>query len=439
MMAKLNTTTPSGFLEFSPAQQRIVQQWKKVIAEVFTKHGFPMIETPLVERTENFAAKGGDAKEIYVLDRLHSDSLDTESAKSRAIRFDHTVPLALFVARNFNDLAFPFRRSVIGPVMRGERPQKGRFRQFDQCDIDVIGNESLSLANDAQMVVIIAEIFQRLMPDQKFVIRINNRKIIQGIYSHCGITDLEKMKVVMNIMDDIEKIGQNKTWQRLKEEGLSDIKIDMIKKLSSANSLDELDSLGVTSNVLYSEGFDELTNVLIALKGMRVDEDIYDCDFRIARGLDYYTGTVYETNLLNDDGSINTSLGSICSGGRYDDLAGVFTGKNLPGVGISIGLTRLLWQLFDAKIIEAKKTSTSDVIVLFRSPELLSKAIEIGMKIRKKNIAVENYFEPKKIQKQLTYADKVGIPVRVIVGENDIVVENRGNLDELKKEIEEIL
>lgn len=449
-MAKLNTTTPSGFPEFSPAEQRVVRHWKKTIAEIFEKHGFPLIETPLVERTENFEAKGGNPKEIYVLDRLHSDSADQDSAKSRAIRFDHTVPLALFVARNFNDLAFPFRRSVIGPVMRGERAQKGRFRQFDQCDIDVIGNGSLSLANDAQMVVIIAEIFAKLMPEQKFVIRINNRKILTGIANFLGIEPRKYLEVI----DQKDKVSADKHKQMLKELCPDEDQMKMFfEKGFKDKNFNESWGKGKIEecfNILKNsfgelneeclQGINEMEEVCkILFKNFGISHLNCIFDYKIARGLDYYTGTVYETNLLNEDGSINTSLGSICSGGRYDDLAGVFTGKDLPGVGISIGLTRLLWQLFDAKIIEPKQSSSSEAIILFRSPELLSKAIKIGQKLREKNIAIENYFEPKKIQKQFAYADKMGIPVRVIVGEKDIVVENRGNSEELKAKIEAIL
>jgi histidyl-tRNA synthetase len=456
-MAKLNTSTPSGFPEFSPAEQRIVREWKKVIAKIFEKHGFPILETPLVERVENFTAKGGNPKEIYVLDRLHADSADQDSAKSRAIRFDHTVPLALFVARHFNELAFPFRRAVIGPVMRGERAQKGRFRQFDQCDIDVIGNESLSLANDAQMVEIIAEIFQKLMPEQKFMIRINNRKILTEFFKSQDFSE-KNIKEILNMLDAVDHSDSNfeknnnikfddynvsETWGGLSFGEIEPNNVEKIKsffKISGTND-EILENLaGFLDNEKFKNGVKELVEVVKYLRKMGISEENFQIDLKIARGLDYYTGTVYETNLLNEDGSINTSLGSICSGGRYDDLAGVFTGKNLPGVGISIGLTRLLWQLFDAKIIEPKQATSSDAIVLFRSPELLSKAIEVGQKIRgNSDISVENYFETKKIQKQFAYAEKMGIPVRVIVGENDIVVEAKDGFENLKKKIKEIL
>ncbi len=435
-MAKLNTSTPSGFPEFSPAEQRVVQHWKKTIAEIFEKHGFPILETPLVERTENFTAKGGNPKEIYVLDRLHADSADQDSAKSRAIRFDHTVPLALFVARHFNELAFPFRRAVIGPVMRGERAQKGRFRQFDQCDIDVIGNEKLSLANDAQMVVIIAEIFAKLMPEQKFVIRINNRKILTSFFAEFQ-KDPSEFKKILDFVDNLEKNPN------VKLEGAPvEFQERILEFVEMSGTNDEiLENLAkFLDNDDFQTGVAELKEVVNFLREMGVPEENFQIDLRIARGLDYYTGTVYETNLVNEDGSINTSLGSICSGGRYDDLAGIFTGKNLPGVGISIGLTRLLWQLFDAKIIEPKQASSTEAIILFRSPDLLSKAIAVGQKIRgNSDISVENYFETKKIQKQFAYAEKMGIPVRIIVGEKDTVVEAKDGFENLKKEIEVIL
>ena len=430
-MAKLNTTTPSGFPEFSVAEQRIVREWKKVIAEIFEKHGFPLIETPLVERTENFTAKGGNPKEIYVLDRLKADSLDQNPAKSRAIRFDHTVPLALFVARHFNELAFPFRRSVIGPVMRGERAQKGRFRQFDQCDIDVIGNEQLSLANDAQMVVIIAEIFQKLMPTQKFVIRLNNRQILTGFFAGFS-QDPSEFKKILEFLDNLEKTP-NAKLENLPIEFQERI-LEFVEMTGTNDEI--LENLAKFSeNEEFQKGVSELKEVIEFLRQMGVSEENFQIDLRIARGLDYYTGTVYETTLIGYE-----KLGSVCSGGRYENLAGIFTSKKLPGVGISIGLTRLLWQLFDAKIIEPKQATSSKVIILFRSPNLLSKALKAGQKIRENlEVSVENYFETKKIQKQFAYAEKMGIPVRVIVGENDIVVEAKEGFEDLKNKIEGVL
>jgi histidyl-tRNA synthetase len=442
-MAKLNTSTPSGFPEFSPAQQRVIQYWKKTIAEIFEANGFPMTETPLVERSENFEAKGGNPKEIYVLDRLRREESVDQDKDVRAIRFDHTVPLALYVARHFNELAFPFRRSVIGPVMRGERAQKGRFRQFDQCDIDVIGSEKLSLANDAQMVAIIAQIFEKLMPEQKFVIRINNRKILTGFLASKGIPT-SKIKTALDWIDNLEKIKssrpdgtlihaiQEDSEYSLNQADATEINT-FLEELSTGSSVEILEKLKEKNySESYLEGVKELEEVVKLLRNMKVKEEDFKIDVKIARGLDYYTGTVYETNLIGYE-----KLGSVCSGGRYDDLAKVFMGKNLPGVGISIGLTRLLWQLFEAKLIDTSRANNSDVIILSRDKSLLASSLQLGEELRSKGISTEVYMEDKKIQKQFDYAKKMGIPCRVIVGDEDTQVESDDL--ELKMQIENLI
>ncbi len=421
-MAKHNVTNPSGFLEFSPLQERVRQEWIRVITEVFEKNGFPRIDTPLVERAENFVAKDGNPKEIYILDRLLRDEAIDQDKDQRAIRFDHTVPMALYVARHFNDISFPFRRSVIGPVMRGERAQKGRFRQFDQCDIDVIGSEHLSLLNDAQMPAIIIEIFEKLLPGQDFVVRINNRKILTGFFRELDVTP-EQFKDVLHIVDDLEKHGEAKVTAELKAFGMSDKNIEKLFQFVEVKGSDEeilqlLEEL--TGNEVFREGVAELRETREALESMAIHPKRIQIDLSIARGLDYYTGTVYETNLLNKDGTKNTSLGSICSGGRYDDLASIFTNKKLPGVGISIGLTRLLWQLFDAKILEPKRATSTQVLILTMDESATKTALETGARLRKKGLSVENYFEKKKIQKQFAYADKLGIPYCLVLGENEV-------------------
>lgn len=427
-MAKLNTSTPSGFPEFSPAEQRVVQHWKKTIAEIFEANGFPMLETPLVERAENFEAKGGDAKEIYVLDRLRREEAVDQDKDIRAVRFDHTVPLALYVARHFNELAFPFRRSVIGPVMRGERAQKGRFRQFDQCDIDVIGSEKLSLANDAQMVAIIAQVFEKLMPEQKFVIRINNRKILTGFFAAFD-ADPAEFKKLLDFLDNLEKNPNAKLAGHPIE--FQERILEFVETTGSADEiLEKLKDFSDHSEFL--EGVEELREVIKMLRAMKVPEDQWLIDLRIARGLDYYTGTVYETNLIGYE-----RLGSVCSGGRYDDLAQVFMNKNLPGVGISIGLTRLLWQLFESGLIDTSRANNSDIIILNRDNSLLAGCLQLGEELRSKSFSAEVYMEDKKIQKQFDYAKKMGIPCRIIVGENDTQVECDDL--ELKMQIENLV
>jgi histidyl-tRNA synthetase len=427
-MVKLNTSTPSGFPEFSPAQQRVIQHWKKTITEIFEANGFPILETPLVERAENFEAKGGNAKEIYILDRLQRVGATDDDKTVRAIRFDHTVPLALYVARHFNELAFPFRRSVIGPVMRGERAQKGRFRQFDQCDIDVIGVEKLSLANDAQMVAIIAQIFEKLMPEQQFVIRINNRKILTGFFAAFN-TDPTEFKKLLEFLDNLEKNPNAKLEGHSIE--FQERILEFVETTGSAEEvLEKLEKF--SDNEVYREGISELREVVDFLKTLGVKKEQFMIDLRIARGLDYYTGTVYETNLVGYE-----KLGSVCSGGRYDDLASLFTGKKLPGVGISIGLTRLLWQLFEAKLVDVSRVNNSKVIILSRNTELIKESIKLGSILQKQGIATEIYMEKKKIQKQFDYAKKMGIPCRIIVGEEDTVVECDDL--ELKAQIENLI
>ncbi len=432
-MAKLNTSTPSGFLEFSPAEQRVVQHWKKTIAEIFEANGFPMLETPLVERSENFEAKGGNPKEIYVLDRLRREEAVDQDKDIRAVRFDHTVPLALYVARHFNELAFPFRRSVIGPVMRGERAQKGRFRQFDQCDIDVIGSEKLSLANDAQMVAIIAQIFEKLMPEQKFVIRINNRKILTGFFAAFNANPAE-FKKLLDFLDNLEKNPNAKLAGHPIE--FQERILEFVETTGTADEI--LEKLkDFSDHPEFVEGAEELAEVVKILRAMKVPEDQWQIDLRIARGLDYYTGTVYETNLVGYEG-----LGSVCSGGRYDDLAKVFMGKDLPGVGISIGLTRLLWQLFQDENIKKSLTDAAlkknpHIIILSRDNLLLASSLQLGEELRSKGFSVEVYMEDKKIQKQIDFAKKMAIPCRVIVGENDTIVECEDL--ELKARIENLV
>ncbi len=423
-MLGVNVTCPSGFPEFSPAQERVRQNWIKTIREVFEQNGFLPIETPLVERVENLLAKGGNPKEMYVLKRVQDE--DGDSHSGNALRFDHTVPLALYVARHLNELAFPFRRYCIGPVLRGERAQKGRFRQFDQCDIDMIGSGELSLINDAMVAAVIVQIFEKLNIGE-FVVRINNRKILKGWALAAGIN----VSKFLEIVDQRDKISDEIYEKRMREEiknfepfeALNDSIINNIDILNEKRDWDSLffeyRKIGEI-HPLCAEGIAELKQVFDCLDSMGIDRKKYKSDIFIARGLDYYTGTVYETNLLNKDGTLNKSLGSICSGGRYDDLAEVFTGKKLPGVGISIGLTRLLSQLFDAKIIEPERSSPTEVLVITTSPDFMSNALEIGAKIRGMGFCTENYVEDKKLGKQFDYANKLGIPVCVVLGESEV-------------------
>lgn len=416
-MSKFNVSCPSGFLEFSPRHERVRQQWIKVISESFESFGFMPISTPLVEREENLLGKGGNPKEMYVLKRLLDDDGD-DSHSGNALRFDHTVPLALYVARHFSDLTFPFKRYAIGPNFRGERAQKGRYRQFDQCDIDVIGNESLDFANDGLVAAVVINIFQNLNIGD-FVVRMNNRKILQGFFAGLGI-DSHHIKPVIDVIDDLEKIGAGKAKEQLEQLSVSHEQIAAIFLFLAITGTPEvmLEQLSALSdNEVFQQGVDELTQVMNALAAMGVQQDLYKIDLAIARGLDYYTGTVYETNLLEYPG-----LGSICSGGRYEDLAAVFTGKNLPGVGISIGLSRLLSQVLDAGIVKPDRSSPSEILVIpaDETPEVKAKALEVASKLRKDGKSVEIYLEKKKLSKKFDYAQKLGIPECVIIGENEL-------------------
>lgn len=407
-MAKLNTSNPSGFPEFSPAQERVRQQWLAVIREVFEKYGFQPIETPLVEREENLLSKGGNAKEMYVLKRLHDEEGDS-SHSGNAFRFDHTVPLALYVARHLNDITFPFKRYAIGPVLRGERAQKFRYRQFDQCDIDILGSESLSTENDAVCIAVMIEIFEKLNIGD-FVVRINNRKIIKGLLEVVGIEEKDS-KDVFDALDDLEKIGQEGVEKKLSAQGLSSDQVNTL--LSVVNN-----GLGAISdkNNNIDEGTAEVLQVEQSLISMEVNQDRWVRDLSIIRGLDYYTGTVFETNLIGE-----SAFGmSLCSGGRYDDLGETFTGRKTPGVGASIGLTRLLHMLFDAEVINTESESHLDVLVLpFASTEV-SACMAFAQTLRKQGLKVDVYLEDKKIAKKFDYADKIGVEWVAIIGEDEL-------------------
>jgi histidyl-tRNA synthetase len=411
-MAKFNTTNPSGFPEFAPAAEQKRQQWLLIMSEAFKSFGFMPITTPIVEREENLLGKGGNAKEMYVLKRL----LDEEGDKSHsgnALRFDQTVPLALYVARHQNEIAFPFKRSVIGPVFRGERAQKGRFRQFDQCDIDVIGMEHLSLLNDAMIPAIIINIFKALEIGD-FKVRINNRKILTGLFKSLGIGE-DKMKVTLDIVDDLEKLPREKLLNQFTEAGFNQAQVDKVLEFVSAKSSDFEALKKVCDHEEFQAGVTDLQTVIEALTALGVEKKFYTIDTSIARGLDYYTGTVYETTLTD-----HPEFGSVCSGGRYDDLASIFTGKKMPGVGISIGLTRLFSQCLDAGLVRPDRSSPTQVLLVAADEVALPSLLALGTEIRSEGLVVENYLEPKKLVKQFDYADKIGVPYIIVVGENEM-------------------
>ncbi len=412
-MTRPNTSTISGFPEFSPRAESLRQQWLAVIESQFILHGFQPISTPLAERETNLVAKGGNAKEMYVLRRLHADTNDADSGA--ALRFDHTVPLGLYVARHLNDIAFPFRRSVIGPVFRGERPQKGRFRQFTQCDIDIIGNGSLSHYHDAEVIATMCDIFTQLDigPCQ---IRVNNRKLLLGYLESLGL-DPAGQSATLKVIDDREKLPPAQITSAFTELGLSPSQqSQLLAWLDHPVTTSTLPQLAnACDSPTYQQGVTELTAVLTALQALGTDPTLYRVDLSIARGLDYYTGTVMETQVLT-----HPEWGSVCSGGRYADLAEVFTGRALPGVGISIGLTRLLSQYLAAYPLPTDLSPVPTEVLFAPMAEAhIPVALSACQTLRQMGIPCEVYFEDAKLKKKLAYANKLNIPRVAIIGDTE--------------------
>jgi len=404
----------SGFPEFLPGEQITFNQVIGVIRKGFERSGAVPIETPAVERIETLStAKGNISKEVYGLRRLKAEEGDDTT--DLALHFDLTVPLARYVAEHANDLAFPFRRYQIQPVWRGERAQAGRYRQFYQCDIDVIGEDELSLLNDAEMPFIIYQIFKELNIGH-FQIRINNRKILQGFLTHVEV-DQSEIPNVIGIVDSLEKVGISQVTELLAEASLSNAAIQSIleffsMKASSSELLDYLKSLNIEGE--FATGLNELTVVLEGIGNLGVPNDYYGVDLSMVRGLDYYTGTIYETRLTGHAG-----IGSICSGGRYDNLAANFASRKYPGVGISIGLTRLLPKLFELGIIQPSKPTVASVLVMSLDKDRQQDYLRIGGLLRNTGINTEVYLEDKKLAAQMKYANKKGIPFVVIIGQEE--------------------
>ena len=353
------------------------------------------------------AKAGGETeKQIYRFNKGDNDL---------SLRFDLTVPLSKYVAKNYGNLSFPFRRYQIGKVYRGERTQKGRFREFYQCDIDIIGDEKLDLINDAELPSVIYTIFKELGFDD-FTIRINNRKILNGLFE--GIGQKDNAVEILRVIDKIEKIGKEAVIEELEKLGVDENAIKRIMAFieiegSSKEKIEKLEEQEIESET-YKLGVQELKEVIEKVKLFGVPEENYQVDLTIARGLDYYTGTVYET-FLNK----YRELGSVCSGGRYENLAEYYTDKKLPGVGISIGLTRLFYKLNELQIIKAEKKSISDVLVI-PMVEDLSVPIKVATDLRKAGINTEIYLNDKKLKAKFKYADKLQIPYVIIIGEDEI-------------------
>ena len=407
-MNKTEPRTLPGFMELLPQEQILFNQIKDKIEETYKSFGFLPLDTPVIELSEVLLAKAGGEteKQIYRFDK---------GDKDLSLRFDLTVPLSKYVAKNYGNLSFPFRRYQIGKVYRGEKTQKGRFREFYQCDIDIIGDGELSIVNDAELPSVIYNIFKGLGFDD-FTICINNRKILNGLFEEIG---QEKNAVeILRIIDKIDKIGKEKVIDLLKE---IEIDIEAINRIIefieiSGNNNEKITKLKEIniSNEQYLKGINELEEVVKNIRLFGVPEENFKIELKIARGLDYYTGTVYET-FLNE----YRELGSVCSGGRYENLAEYYTDKKLPGVGISIGLTRLFYKLNELNLIKAKQKSIADVLII-PMVEDLEIPLKIANKLRKEGKKVEVFVENKKLKAKFKYADKLKIPYVIIVGEDEI-------------------
>ncbi len=399
--------TLAGFMELLPGEQLVFNRLKNIIKKNYEAYGFLPIDTPVLEREEILLAKGGGetAKQMYNFTKGKTDI---------GMRFDLTVPLARYVAQHFSDLEFPFRRYHIGKVYRGERNQRGRFREFYQCDIDIVGNNSIDIVNDAEIPSIIYSIFKE-MDFGKFTIQINNRRLLAGFFESLGIED---PSLVLRAIDKIDKIGEDKVEEEIMATGVSSEAtkeiLDFIK-ISGTNEeiLASLDGLDI-KNDLYLSGLDELKTVVKYIGLFGVPEDYYQINVTIARGLDYYTGTIYETFL--DD---YRHIGSVCSGGRYDDLASNYTSQSLPGVGISIGLTRLFDQLVHEGLLEVESQSLTDILII-PMKGCTEEGVKLSRRLRLEGINSQIYYEKAKMGKKFTYADKLNIPYVIVIGEDEI-------------------
>ncbi|KFN49389.1 histidine--tRNA ligase [Arenimonas composti] len=415
--------TPPGVMELLPRDQIAFQRMLDTIRRVYESFGFLPVETPVFELSEVLLTKtGGETeRQVYFVQSTGALAQGAEGLPEMALRFDLTVPLARYVAEHEHALAFPFRRYQIQRVYRGERAQRGRFREFYQCDIDVIGKDTLGVRHDAEMPAVIHRVFSELGVGA-FTIQLNNRKLLRGFFAGLGIADGERQALVLREIDKLDKRGAEAVAATLQAEPFA-LAADVVAKImdfvqfrsrTQAEALAKLDQLaGEGSDADLAAGIAELREVLRMLQAQGVPESDYALNFAIARGLDYYTGTVYET-ILDD----HPQVGSVCSGGRYDNLAGSYTKSKLPGVGISIGATRLFWQLREAGIIAAAESSVQ-VLVALMADEGVADALDIARRLRAAGLATEVQLEPRKLQKQFQYADKAGIPFVALQGEDE--------------------
>ncbi len=409
-MERIKPRTLSGFMELLPQKQQLLERMMQLLRDTYSLYGFAPLDTPAIEDAQILLAKGGGEteKQIYRFQKGDSDL---------ALRFDLTVPLAKYVALHYNDLSFPFRRYQISKVYRGERAQRGRFREFYQADIDIIGDGKLDILNEAEIPAIIYRVF-RGFGLTRFQIRVNNRKILNGFYAMENLQ--EKSADIMRTVDKLDKIGAEKVRGILVDTcALTEAQADEILKFIaiSGTNREVLTALEgyAGRNEIFDQGLSELNAVTANLSAFGVPEENFAVDLTIARGLDYYTGTVYETTLLD-----HPEIGSVCSGGRYDDLAGYYTEKQLPGVGISIGLTRLFYVLDEQGLLNPQLNSApADALILPMTADA-APAIALAEQLRSQGIRVQLYGEQKKFKQKMNYADKIGVPYAIFLGEDEI-------------------
>lgn len=407
MSKRIEPRTLPGFMELLPSEQIQFNGMVDKIRKSYERFGFLPLDTPIIEMAEVLLAKAGGEteKQIYRFNKGENDL---------ALRFDLTVPLAKYIAEYYNDITFPFKRYQIGKVYRGERPQKGRYREFYQCDIDIIGDGELSIINDAEMPSVIYTTIKELGFDD-FTIRINNRKILNGLFAELDLT--ENSVEIMRIIDKLEKIGKDNVIKCLQDLNVAEDKIDKIMSFleidgTTDEKLEALQKLNFT-NELFVQGLDELSQVVKYVRAFGVPDTHFKVDLTIARGLDYYTGTVYET-FLND----YREIGSVCSGGRYENLSEFYTDRKMPGVGVSIGLTRLFYKLNELNIVKEEKKAISKVLVVSMLEDS-NRALEVAAMFRNAGINTDVYLEDKKIKAKFKYADKLQIPYVAIIGEEE--------------------
>ncbi|MGN0859200.1 MAG: histidine--tRNA ligase [Stenotrophomonas sp.] len=422
--------TPAGVMELLPREQIAFQRMLDVIRRNYERFGFLPVETPVFELSDVLLTKSGGETErqVYFVQSTgalaNAAEAGDKSTPEMALRFDLTVPLARYVAEHEHDLNFPFRRYQMQRVYRGERAQRGRFREFYQCDIDVIGKDSLSIRYDAEVLAVINAVFTELRIGD-FSVQLNNRKLLRGFFESQGVADGALQLAVLREVDKIDKRGPDYVRDTLMGEGFN-LPADRVAKIlefiavrstGHADALAQLDALVASPEAteMLRAGVAELREVIELVRGLGVPETAYCLNFSIARGLDYYTGTVYETQLIK-----HPEIGSICSGGRYEDLASHYTKSKLPGVGISIGLTRLFWQLREAGLIDGIGSSSVHAMVALMDEAAMSQSLDIARRLRAGGINTEVQMEPKKIGKQFQYAAKAGIRFVVLAGEDEI-------------------